>query len=489
MYSSHRKGSDLETLHEKFPLEMQVVDDVELEEIRVMRDTMCIKLVNCKARRNIEESIVVPLQLGTDKIKIAAEDWSGKTASKEITVFRKKLKPGEKPEEIATATPSARPNIDFSVSLYENKTIWQGGGKVGFIVTVENKGKGKGEVDVMLLGDEYLLKLFGKTRSLGEIEPGKTKSEVFSVDLPTEPPEKEAILYIELKEKIWGDSPLKKEELRIVLIPAGKEVSRKPLEPILPAPHAFANKRPNGYAIVVGISDYPKVDILPYPKKDAEAFVHYLTNFFGIPKKRIQTLYNEDATKSLIEASISEIMNKRPNFLVFYYSGHGSPNPEIMTDTAYIVPYDADIDRFGSKVLVPLDELVESLEATNVDTILVILDACFSGRGGKTPQYAQKVVRGPVRLPKSKKATVLSSSRENEPSLNFDEAGYSLFSYYLMLGLKKLADNKTSQDGWITIGELYDFLSDNIPENSNNKQHPNFSPEGYNKNLKLGRWR
>ncbi|MEM2146900.1 MAG: caspase family protein, partial [Candidatus Jordarchaeaceae archaeon] len=237
-----------------------------------------------------------------------------------------------------------RPNLDYSLSLLENKSIWRGGEKVGFIVTVENRGKGKGEVDVVLSGDEYLSKLFGKTKSIGEIEPGKTKSEVFMVNLPTEPPTKEATFYIELKEKIWGESPTKKEVIRVSLLPAEKGIPKPPPEPLLPAPNAFANKRPNAYCLIVGIQDYQQVGKLKYSQKDAEAFKYYCNGVLGIPESNIKTLYDQQATGLPLITALRDWLGKKQNasMLVFYYSGHGAFNPDNPREDTfgYLVPVD-----------------------------------------------------------------------------------------------------------------------------------------------------
>ena len=63
-----------------------------------------------------------------------------------------------------------------------------------------------------------------------------------------------------------------------------------------------------------------------------------------------------------------------------YYSGHGAPNPK--TGDAYLVPYDGDpsfIDETGYS----LKRLYATLGKLQAKEVIVALDSCFSGAGGR----------------------------------------------------------------------------------------------------------
>jgi hypothetical protein len=372
-----------------------------------------------------------------------------------------------------------RPSLDFSYSLYENKNIWEGGQKVGFIITVENKGKGKGDVDIILSGDEYLLKLFGTVRSIGEIEPGKIKSEVFTVDLPTEPPEREAILYIELKEKIWGESPLKKEQIRVALVKAEKPVSESPPEPLFPIPSLFENKRPYGYALIIGLSKYSNVSAPKYAQNDAEVFSKYVSKVFGITNSK--TLYDEKATSATIKAHLTDWLKQKRGFKVIYFAGHGVPDPENPREgDVYLLPYDGDPEL--KSTLIGLKE-ISQLGMNEGDTVLVFLDACFSGGEGRTVQLARRPLVVANITPITP-AITFAAAEGTQPSKEFEKVQHGYFTYYTLLGLKGKAD--LNGDGWITTTELYKFVKEKVADKTNNLQIPVLRPE---KEIRIGKVR
>ena len=74
--------------------------------------------------------------------------------------------------------------------------------------------------------------------------------------------------------------------------------------------------------------------------------------------------------------------NAKPTSTVFfYYSGHGAPDPE--TGKAYLVPWDGD-PQFLKSTAYPLENLYASLRKLKARRVVVALDACFSGAGGRS---------------------------------------------------------------------------------------------------------
>jgi len=63
-----------------------------------------------------------------------------------------------------------------------------------------------------------------------------------------------------------------------------------------------------------------------------------------------------------------------------YYSGHGAPDPR--TGDAYLVPYDGD-PSFIENTGYSLKKLYDTLGKLPSKEIVVILDSCFSGAGGR----------------------------------------------------------------------------------------------------------
>jgi hypothetical protein len=237
----------------------------------------------------------------------------------------------------------------------------------------------------------------------------------------------------------------------------------------LPAIKAKPNK--NSYAIVIGIENYrqklPKAD---YAVADAKTMTEYLTKVMGYPEENVVTLTNEHAAKSDFEKYFEKWLpnNVEKDSSVFiYYSGHGAPNTK--TGDAYLVPYDGD-PSFIEQTGYPLKKLYESLNKLQAKEIIVALDSCFSGAGGKSviAKGARPLVMNlehDIKL--SKNMTVMSASSGDQISSTYEEKGHGLFTYFMLKGIK---------DGIIEIGELFDYLKPHVGRTArkvyNNEQTP-----------------
>ena len=65
--------------------------------------------------------------------------------------------------------------------------------------------------------------------------------------------------------------------------------------------------------------------------------------------------------------------------------------------------------------------------------------------------------------------------------------GHGVFTHYLIDGIKGEADGYGGgeEDGIISIGELFDYVSDKVREATNNKQHPLIGSKWYDRDLPL----
>ena len=65
---------------------------------------------------------------------------------------------------------------------------------------------------------------------------------------------------------------------------------------------------------------------------------------------------------------------------------------------------------------------------------------------------------------------ILTASAANEVSMEDDDLGHGIFTYYLIRGLKGLADY--DGDGYVTVDEAYRYVSEEVPKASGQTQHP-----------------
>jgi uncharacterized caspase-like protein len=203
----------------------------------------------------------------------------------------------------------------------------------------------------------------------------------------------------------------------------------------------------------------------------------YLTKVMGYPEENVVTLLNEHATNVDFAKYFEKWLpnNAEKDGTVFiYYSGHGAPNTK--TGDAYLVPYDGD-PAFIEQTGYPLKKLYESLSKVQAKEIIVALDSCFSGAGGKSviAKGARPLV---MNLEQDMKAfgklTVLSAASGEQTSSTYDEKGHGLFTYFMLKGIKN--ENVVKQDGSLDINELHSYLKSQVERIArklyNNEQTP-----------------
>jgi hypothetical protein len=217
-------------------------------------------------------------------------------------------------------------------------------------------------------------------------------------------------------------------------VPEVDEVER------LPAARAPSAKR---HAIVIGVERYrealPKAD---FAAGDAKLAAEYFKRVLGVPEANLALLTDDRATKSDFEKHFERWLPNRvekDDEVFVYFSGHGAPNPA--KGDAYLVPFDGDptyIEQTGY----PLKRMYEQLAKLPAKRVLVAMDSCFSGAGGRSviakgarPLVSVQSAEVPGAL------SVISASAGDQVSNSYQEKKHGLFTYYLLLGLKEKGDD------------------------------------------------
>lgn len=244
----------------------------------------------------------------------------------------------------------------------------------------------------------------------------------------------------------------------------------------LPKVSAKSNK--NAYAIVIGIEQYrQKLPRADFAAADAKIFTDYLTRVMGYPEENVITLMNEHATYTDLVKYFEKWLHnnvEKGSTVFIYYSGHGAPNPK--TGDAYLVPYDGD-PSFIAETGYSLRRMYDALGKLPAKEIVVALDSCFSGAGGRSviAKGARPLVmniQGSVAL--SKNMTVLSASSGEQISSTYDEKGHGLFTYFLLKGIKN--EDVVKPDGSIKMDDLFSYIKPQVEriarKQYNNEQTP-----------------
>jgi len=235
----------------------------------------------------------------------------------------------------------------------------------------------------------------------------------------------------------------------------------------------------NAYAIVIGIEQYrqklPKAD---FAVSDAKVLTDYLTRLMGYSEENIVVLTNEYATKSDFEKYFERWLpnNTDKNSSVFiYYSGHGAPDTR--TGSAYLVPYDGD-PSFITETGYSLQRMYDALEKLPAKSVVVALDSCFSGAGGRSviAKGARPLVMNLQKtMVQSKKITVMAAASGDQISSTYDDKGHGLFTYYMLRGMKN--EDFINEDGSLAVKDLFGYLKPLVESTARRKYNNEQSPQ------------
>jgi hypothetical protein len=223
-------------------------------------------------------------------------------------------------------------------------------------------------------------------------------------------------------------------------------------------PNSKTELDPDAYAVVIGVEKYrqdgiPSVDFAAH---DAQTVAAYLTGAMGYDPRNVVLLTNGQATRTDFEKNLKWLSNRvtAGSRVFVYFAGHGSPNPS--NGQGYLMPYEAD-PAYLDETAFPIANLYASLGKLPTKDVTVVLDACFSGEGGRS--LIAKGTRPLVSVVETKagpNTTVLAAAGANQVSASYPAAHHGLLTYYLLAGLRGGADAK--RDGLITTGELYAYV-------------------------------
>lgn len=229
------------------------------------------------------------------------------------------------------------------------------------------------------------------------------------------------------------------------------------------------------FAVIIANEDYAAVPDVAMAGNDGGTFARYCHLTLGMPDNNIRT-YNNATYGNMVHA-MQDIKNIAAAYqgdisVVFYYAGHGVPDEA--TKDAFLLPVDADGTQ--TDVCYSLNKLYSELSSLNAKSVVVFLDACFSGATGDGGNLLASA-RG-ISLKAKKEAprgnmVVFSAASDDETAFPYTDKGHGLFTYYL---LKKLQDSK----GNVTLSDLGSYISKNVKQQSvvvNHKsQTPTVSP-------------
>ena len=236
---------------------------------------------------------------------------------------------------------------------------------------------------------------------------------------------------------------------------------------------ATAAENRDGVAVIIGNKGYRNADVpqVSFAHNDADAIRRYVTGVLGFRERNIIDL--RDATQTEIEATFGNershkgelwrLIREGKSDVVVFYSGHGTAG--LKDGLGYLLPVDAapanaEINGF------PLRVLYANLSKLDARSVLVLLDACFSGfshAGTLVPAGSGIMVTPKVEAPPPSGLTVLTAAGAREIASWDEEARLGLFTRYFLEGVDGAADRKLyggDEDGTVTAVEVKSYLDE-----------------------------
>jgi uncharacterized caspase-like protein len=240
--------------------------------------------------------------------------------------------------------------------------------------------------------------------------------------------------------------------------------------------------RRNIWAVVIGINAYSNVRQLKFAVNDARMFYDHLVKDSKIPAENVTLLVDGEATLTKLRSALgTHLKNKggKEDMVIIFFAGHGATEKDVMSPDGdglekYLLPYDADPRDLYATAL-PMEEISRVFKRIRSERLVFLADSCYSGAsGGRTIDITG--IRANIsdafldRIASGKGRVIMTASGANEVSAENDELKHGVFTYYLVEGLKGMAD--ADGDGLITVEEVYRYVSDKVPQATGQEQHP-----------------
>ena len=243
--------------------------------------------------------------------------------------------------------------------------------------------------------------------------------------------------------------------------------------------------QPRTWVLVIGISQYSKLpggQQLLDAENDARAFANVLQARSNIDLKNMWLMIGPAATQTAIKTGLGSWLARQSSeqdTVYIFFSGHAVVDREF--GAPYWLAYDSDPKNVDATAI-SLDDLKHSLGRVKAGRIIIIQDSIrrdFFDPASNGPADTASLERGLGELAKSRPGlTCLVASGPGEFSREGRRwSDLGVFTKMLVDGLSGRADR--NKDGIVTTDELFDWLSERIPQETSQKQHPWRTQDNY----------
>ena len=244
----------------------------------------------------------------------------------------------------------------------------------------------------------------------------------------------------------------------------------------------------NNRALLIGISQYAELEGLKYADADVKTFSQVLTEFGGYDRSQVTVVLNTEATKARIMGEISRVVReskRQPlDHFILMFAGHGMPGQieagragasGAVETNIFLAPSDASTAQSSffstgkevrNETFIDRAWLAKQLAEIEAKSIVIILDSCYSGTEAFGELFFENLgysirsfdysgpQRGVASVQKSrnlevressapgtggtqKRIAYFASSREDQPSAEYDELRHGALSYCLFEEIRR----------------------------------------------------
>ena len=226
-------------------------------------------------------------------------------------------------------------------------------------------------------------------------------------------------------------------------------------------------------ALIVGVEDYARAPSADFASGDAEMFADYAKEKLGVTENNIKVLSDTEASKAEILRALKvwlpQAVKPDTTDLYVFYAGHGMPTAD--GTSAYLVPYDGDIELLEDTAI-SRKRFFDEINATKPRSATFFFDNCFSGA---TRSEELLLASRPLGIKVQETSIpdnylVFAAGETDQIAGVEPEVKHGRFSYFVFKGLEGEAD--ANSDGKISAGELHAFVRESVRRFSAGAQTP-----------------
>lgn len=213
-------------------------------------------------------------------------------------------------------------------------------------------------------------------------------------------------------------------------------------------------------AVVIGIGTYESgFDMLDNATADAASVAEVLASEYGftlLPQDAETPLLDSRATVDAIKPVVKESLRQAgpSTRWLFYFAGHGT----VVDDVGYLLP--AGAVRGDPSTYLPLSWLLDRCRESECAEILVVLDACYSGRALVRSETLDTLAPSDDDL---RVRQVIASGNPRQPVLDGGGSGHSIFTQALLDGLQGWSGIHEESGGQVWFARLLDQVAYEVP--------------------------